>query len=521
MTKTVLSGCMAILFAFSSFSQATFQISEPYERVNTRLRDYFEIDGNIYSIKFRREGAYVQSYGSEAQGEVDKELLPLPEGYNFEAIIEINSDPYVFYSVFDKKAKTETLIYRKLDFRKTSWDGDEQVLLTLNGEAIGFRETSDLTEHKTKFKPIPSENGHYFLVTYTLKLDRNDENDTQGFLVLDQNLIISSHHQKKQEDFGDEWKPENLCVANNGSVICLMTKPDRSNEPKIKWVAGDPLPQLYQILILGPKTDEVEIISPQFDYPVLSNLTVFESPAHGPCIMGFYHPRTDQPLDGFFIQTLNGTRPTEYKASYRELARQEVKYYRNEDRKKMIFKPEDMEYMALEEIHHMEDSTQLIIMERKYSVVKSSSPANTSTARYRDELLIIKADYAGNIQWMRYLPKRQVGSRIPGSMSYSYTYDKQKHYFMYMEHVDNATSWDKRTLRHYGEGATGNLVAFTIDDTSGELTKEIVFDSDNVDKKRLYHVWPVKILHISDNEFAVDGYQKKKGDVMVKITLGS
>lgn len=516
MTKTAFALCMALLCTIPLAAQPTFKVSEPYERINTRVKDYFEVDNNIYSIKFRREGAYIQGFGSEAHGEEQNELLPLPEGYNFETILEIKDEHYVVYSVYDRKAIKHALLYRKLDFRKNDWSGEEKIFLEINGEAYGYRETADLTEHKTKFKIIPSANEEYNLIYYTIM---GDDNSTNGYFVFDKNFDETFHQQKTQEDFGEEWSVHSRCVTNDGKAISLLTKPDRTNEPKIRWVPGDPLPKLYKVITLTADSEEMESSVPNFTHPALSNLSLYETPQHGPAIFACYHPSIDKPFEGFFIQPLNGNKVIEYKASQRELSRQEIKYYRNEDRKKVIFKPEDLDNLVVTEIKHMDDGSQFIIMERDY--VSYTKGGTGSAVYHKDQILAIKADYDGNIKWMRYLPKYQVGRRIPGSMSYSYTYDQNKHYVMYMEHPENAEVWDNKSLRAYGEGNAGALVAITIDDKTGQLTKKVILDSDNIDKKRLYHLWPIKVLHVSDDEFAVEGYKKKVGDVMLKISLGS
>jgi len=63
------------------------------------------------------------------------------------------------------------------------------------------------------------------------------------------------------------------------------------------------------------------------------------------------------------------------------------------------------------------------------------------------------------------------------------------------------------------------LTGFKVDDATGDLTKISIFNTADVNEMSLYQFNTGRIVELSDNEFAVEFYKKKKEDVMVKVTL--
>ena len=55
--------------------------------------------------------------------------------------------------------------------------------------------------------------------------------------------------------------------------------------------------------------------------------------------------------------------------------------------------------------------------------------------------------------------------------------------------------------RSYSDGRDGHLTAFIVDDSNGEVQKELILDMRDAKGTKLYQFQPSKILKISENEF--------------------
>jgi hypothetical protein len=58
-----------------------------------------------------------------------------------------------------------------------------------------------------------------------------------------------------------------------------------------------------------------------------------------------------------------------------------------------------------------------------------------------------------------------------------------------------------------------------VDNATGALEKVSIFDTRDVNGVTLHQFAISRIVQVSDNEFALESYKKKKEDVMIKVTL--
>src|SRR6188768_2722578 len=99
----------------------------------------------------------------------------------------------------------------------------------------------------------------------------------------------------------------------------------------------------------------------------------------------------------------------------------------------------------------------------------------TSTTYFYNDILAMKINPAGEMAWVKKIPKRQVGSRGRGGLSFAmYTMNDSQYYF-YLDNIKNLSlSTDKEPATHK-DGAGGFLV-YTKIDPNGVLTKGQIMD---------------------------------------------
>lgn len=152
-----------------------------------------------------------------------------------------------------------------------------------------------------------------------------------------------------------------------------------------------------------------------------------------------------------------------------------------------------------------------------------------SKVKYKD-ILLTKINAEGNIVWIKRLPKRQIGTqygyKICADLSFNYQYLKDAHYFIIIDNVKNMSlQMDKKPAEHDSNNG-GYLTLYKVDDSSGEITKTSVFNTEELEpgkgiKKRyglsLYSLR--KIIKTSDSSFMLEFYKKYKEDVLVKVNV--
>jgi hypothetical protein len=134
-------------------------------------------------------------------------------------------------------------------------------------------------------------------------------------------------------------------------------------------------------------------------------------------------------------------------------------------------------------------------------------------------MLITKIGESGNLDWMKKLPKRQVGSLPVGGMSYRYFRGKSEHYLAFLDHIDNlnlATS--EEPSRHF-DGAGGFFTAYKVSDDTGEVSKISILDTRDVQGTAIYQFKPTRVVNTGPSTFVFEAYKKKKEDVLVKVAL--
>lgn len=175
--------------------------------------------------------------------------------------------------------------------------------------------------------------------------------------------------------------------------------------------------------------------------------------------------------------------------------------------------------LSLKELVFSDDGSLSLIGEVYYSVYHYTKSGGYYTYHYED-ILITKIDTNGELAWMKKVPKRQMGTRGKGGMSYTYFNANNNHYLVYLDNVKNFNlPIEKRPALHM-DGKGGFLTVLKINDETGASKKGSILDFRNIKGDIVaYQFNTDRIVKIKDNEFFVEVYKKKKEDVFLKIEI--
>jgi hypothetical protein len=167
----------------------------------------------------------------------------------------------------------------------------------------------------------------------------------------------------------------------------------------------------------------------------------------------------------------------------------------------------------MRELNVYEDGSSLLVGEQHYIIQHTTRNANgvtqtTYTYHYND-ILAVKIDADGELEWMKKLGKKQTGSSGQGGMSYKYMKGNGAHYFIFLDNVKNLDlALDERPAGH-SDGAGGFLTAYKIDDATGAVSKVSLFDLRDVYGINVYQFKIGRIVQTGPNEIIVEVYKKK------------
>jgi len=525
MKKTTLVLNFCLLFTLFSFGQTitkdvdiTLGDEEKTSRRMTLSNIVAYDETGIYAIKTKLRSILspsskiiLEHYDKEMNPSksVEIELEDENRERDYEFIIYLNNEMFLFSSYNDKRADTKTLFVQGVDKRTLQAKPEiSQIAETDYSWASRFRAGN--FGHKV------SNDSSKVLIYYTLPYEK-DESQKFALHVFDQDL--NSLWQKNVdlpygEDLFDVKENE---VDNNGNVHLLgqLFKQER----KVKR-RGEPNYH-YRILSYSNNGEDLK------EYPVIIN---------GKCITdmqiainddqdiicgGFYSSKGTTSIDGSYFLKINGETKEimskEFQKFSLDFITQNMSDKQKRKTKKRARKGKDVELYEydLDRIILRADGGALLIGEQFYIRTISTTSTNsnggitTSTTYhyYFNDIIVINMAPSGKIEWTEKIAKRQVTSNDRGFYSsYALAVVKDKLYFVFNDHIKNLGYKGTGGLYNFTKSKRKSIVVLVSLDLEGYQTREALFSV----KANKILTRPKVCQQISQNEMVIFGQRKKK-----------
>jgi hypothetical protein len=568
-------------FPFLLSAQFDYDVSSPYKVVDGE-KFYVGEEDKMLAVKRHRKEVHIQIFSStkpelsHTQVYSDTEL---PKGFVIEKLLAFGDKYYLFFNVWDKANLTEQLYYREINFDKGEFIGKNEVLLKIEGKITGsplFRFNQRYSysagglvpgisinlNGSKKFGFSLSQNKSKLIVQYRKKpLEKKDtkSKDIMGMFVYSHGM--EKHAGGEVEMPYTEKKMNNLdyTVDANGTPYILAkvftnnTTRESSKNPDGKGKIAN-----YQIELLKIDLEAEKILSTPIktEDKFITKIALYESVDNDLVCTGYYNtsgPTKTRGANSFFgavtphtdgicmfkIKKSGGVSDINYYEIPVEIMNQyERKGTQKRNERKDGKGKAQFEYLTLRESLVQDDGSLIIIGEQYH--IKSSSSSTTISApvpvpggfggstrqsppqHLYEDVLIAKINPDGKLAWMRKLPKRQMSDKsAKGGMSVKYIHDKSngKHYLMYLDNVKNLELDINKIPKRHIDGKGGFLTSFKIDDATGNVSKENLFDLRDVKGVNVYQFNTDRIVHTSENEVVVEVYKKGKQDILIKIKI--
>lgn len=540
-TQKFMKKIISLLFLFLPIlgkSQAfDYEVSKPFPVVDAPEKHYFYVKDRVISIKHTRKQTIIQAFDPEGMKEVSRNVyVDFPDGTQFEDIQEFNDNIYFFYSVWDKPKTTEQLYVRAVDAESGKFADKGRRIIAVEGKVTNAMASSGIGWYVPgKFNIQRCFDETRILIQYRKKPEvRNDDNsyDVIGLHVFDDQMELISSDEVKMPY--TEAMMNNLDYSidakGNKYVLALIYENDKQ-----KLRIKDEISYHIELIRVASGSSEMEITKIPVEGAFLNDISLFNTPQDEMICAGFYSKsKRAANADGVITFKVNESGeiadmhmyeiPLEVLQMYMS-ERQQEKQEKQDDKDKAEFAS-----LSMRELVVFEDGSMLLNGEQYYVVERTTRSSNGATRTtyqpYYNDILSVRITADGELAWMKKLGKRQrglsYGSRAAvrqGGLSYEYFSNKGKNYFLYLDNVNNLDLTLNERPKYHQDQAGGFLTAYVVNDESGEITKESLFDMRDVKGIEVYQFQVNRIVQVSPTEFLVEVYKKKKEDIMIKITV--
>lgn len=435
---------------------------------------------------------------------------------NTEYHIELGDLIYEFYSISDKKAKSNKLYCRTLDKETLKPNKDEKELFSLSGELF----YKSFANAFTQFDRSPD--GSKFLVAFKLP-EEKDRFRRFKFMVFDRefNLIYETQQKffvDKKAKFnvvGQAWVSAGggsffFRMGNTGSYSAFQLGNDGEiltwgTQDKGRDYEGE---KRFQTFLFKITEDDMINTRLGFSEKKIQEFDIKLTTDGRVMVNGFYNNNLKTKydlIDGAFLSywDIEKGEPThisydefseDFKKSY--WSERKIAKYEKEQKKKKGKTKIGMSNYDLDRVIEKEDGGVILVGGIDYSYVVYTGKSSY-TVYVSGNIIVINVDPEGNILWSKKIPKAQSNRNRVG-LGYELAWTNNRLYFLYNDNFKNLKStWDGKKVYNFVGGDNPVTMAVCDLTNEGEITREQVWTTETAGG--MFQPGP-KIDQLFDNE---------------------
>ncbi|HNS12488.1 MAG TPA: hypothetical protein PKM97_07705 [Bacteroidia bacterium] len=509
-----------------------YSIGKPYPVIDAFSKSLYYHEGELLSIKRTKKKVSIQKFNAKTLTFLKETgYEDFPKEAQFEAFVVCNGKYYYFYSLWDAKSSMEQIIAREVDFKKGTFIDQGKPFLQVEGKLSGVPMATGFYNFIVgqKFKIELSLDSAKILVEYRKKPEvkrDSKSHDVLGYHVFDSDLkelwseqVTMPYNEKKMDVL-------RRTVDKNANVFVLVKvfNDDTNDDRKSK----DGPPNFhFEIFRIDKDSKKLDKSTIQLEDKLIRSIEIFEMGDKIVCAGYYYVGKGEYDVDGIFMFRVSKTGIAE-DSKYYPIPLEIVKMNLSKgdqakaekDAKSKKNDKTDVDNLVLRGITIMDDGS-LVISGEQYHSVTTYHDKRSSTEYYYENILVAKINADGTLAWMNKLPKKQIGTRGKGGMSYFYDYNTASngHYYMFLDNEKNKGLDVKQVPFKHIDGAGGFLAAYHIDHETGDLNKSYIFDTRNVKGIPVFQFEVDRIVNTDKDEYIVEVYKKDKEDILIKLFM--
>jgi hypothetical protein len=526
----------------------SYTVSKPYEVFDADTKLYFYRDNQVLTVKIDRKEILLQKLttnGDKAAFKAQKlyEVKELfPKNMMPESVIEFSDKYYFFYSSWDGDKDQEQLFVREIDFEKGEFVGDNKLVFKVNGKIagsplgklyIGFAPGINIGV-TDKFDFLISGDKKKMLVQYRKKPEV--KRDTKSWDIIGVHAFEEGLKQVWNNELKMPYTERRMDILDytidreaNAYILAKVYHDDSNDDKKSR--KDKEANYHVEMFRVAAGSDKIDITKIDVKDKFINGLWIYESPGDYMVCAGFYNNgKNFSAADGIMVfkaRKQGGIFDTSFNEIPLDVINQNLKAkHKRKNEKKEKEKDEDgegpgaeLQNLVMDKIQVNSDNSLVLVGEQYFRVAHYTSKGGVYYSYHYNDILVAKIDPAGSMAWIKKLPKKQTGMRGQGGMSYKHFFANNNHYLLYLDNIKNFNLPDDKTPALHSDGKGGYFTSYKINDATGDAVNSSVFDMRNVDDMTMYQFATNRILKISENEFVIEFYKKKKEDVMMKVKM--
>lgn len=520
-TLFLLAAMAIAAYSHAQTDEDKFELSKssPYTVVDAYSKLYFAIDANTsIAVKTHKNTVVIQKFDVSTMKVVKtKTYEDMAKGTYMQDVIQLGDKLFFIYAEFDKKSKRYNIYHRQI-IAETCVLKRPVPMFTTSRKAV-----SDIGWN-ISYPAIPlssikggqvllssfSEDGSKVMFQYRLYPEsRNDaiNYDVIGFQVFDNTMTKIWGKEQKMPYTEKQMNNLAYTVSNSGEASMLAYL----NEKKAM--------ELFKISNVAFEKYSIELGS-----EIKAELLMFHEYANGDFTCTGYFSEAEGSGNATGILHLRFNAVGEVLGLYtHEFPMELIKQFESAKSQKKAEKnvakgKPGIPNLKLKYTYVAEDESVLLQGEQSYSVTRRQGNS-TYTVYYRLDAVVAKLNQDGSLAWLAKLPKSQRSGSPEGGMGLKHIPSNDKHYFLYVDHVENKDLKPGETPETHVDGQGGFLTAWEINNKTGEQDKIHILDLRNFKGKELFQFGTSRILDLDETHFLVEAYIKGKKDMMVLIEL--
>lgn len=527
-------GILCPLFLFAQSTNVRYKISSPYKIVKHLDFEFFsnkELDVTVcYKINYGK--ITIQSYDTKSMKVLASNTL---EHYILN-LLWVKDKLYGFYEFKASETSTSYVYAREIDYKTCEFKG--KTIKLFSADKMIYQVASIIKFEDVRIKQSKDKNK---TLVYILQNEESLPNgaitsSSVSLLTLDENFEKIAFHKYKMPNPEQEIGDRTFMIDNNG-IPYMIYKVYNDNKTKIKRSNVAKEKNNYTINLFKFSLEEKDyskITIPFKESFLVRNFSLFQGKDNELIIAGYYNIDKDnkgvfksQNVDGGFFTSVNSDLEISTIKTYpikEEFIFRYTEFWKKFSTSKRINKiPPELKDLVIRDLIIEEDNSITIIGEQYYMSTYTSTnqfgQESTQKRFYYDNVIISKLDKNGNIIWMTKIPKKMKGTIYMSTPGYIYTNVDENHYFFIHEDRDNEVLDDNGEIIRERTEHHGNFSLFKVNSNTGKLSKHIIFDMMDVKGVKTYNLRMDRLMWISDNEFVLECYKKKKEDIMIKVEI--
>jgi len=430
----------------------------------------------------------------------------------FEGSIMSKGNLYIFSSFRNKGSRINYFFKQSVNLKTLKLNNDLEEIAQIN-----FKGFSKYNAGGFLFDT--SRDSSKFLVYYDRPYEK-EEKEEMGIIVFDQDLnkIYNKDITLPYED--QLYRTQDFIVDNKGNFHILgklfKDKPKNTRKGKPNY--------FYQVLSYYDNGETREKYPIEVTGKYLNDMQLAIDANGNLACGGFYATNASFNVDGSYWLKIDAKTKEIVSKNFKEFsidfitqnmkARKEKKYKRKEAKGKEI----ELYRYYLDDIIFHADGGSVLIGEQFFITTSISSDQNgqsTTIVRYHfNDIIVVKVNKAGEIEWAKKIPKVQVSINDGGFYSsYHLSVVRDKLYFVFNDNPKNLFNKGDGKLKNYVLNKECLTVLVTMD-SKGDFKKEALFDTREAE----VYIRPKVGRQVGFRETILFG-QKRKIQKLAKVTF--